>query len=179
MNTIKDVFTNQLALFYMVRVAVDPVVPGLQVPNFLIKDGTIFHLDFGLDLPRPINDLKITDLGITGTLSFGGVPNTCYLPWAAVIGFVPLDSTGRGRGRNPWTMNLRTMRAEEFGMIPDPAQPVPPDAGALGTEEPTPALPKVPPRNGLRVITDEETPDPMAVNDVPPSVGERPRLRIV
>lgn len=45
-------------------------------------------LEWGLDLPKPIPDLKIDIDGLSGTLSFGSGPRLsmfCFIPWSAVF----------------------------------------------------------------------------------------------
>lgn len=47
---------------------------------------TSLRLDFGLNVPRPIVDLKIDQEAISGTLSFDGDGWVfCKVPWAAVF----------------------------------------------------------------------------------------------
>ena len=41
--------------------------------------------EYGLDLPIPIPDLKITDAGIEATLSFSREPHSTFVPWDAVV----------------------------------------------------------------------------------------------
>ena len=41
--------------------------------------------EYGLDLPVPISDLKITDEGIEATLSFSREPHPTFVPWEAVV----------------------------------------------------------------------------------------------
>jgi stringent starvation protein B len=51
-------------------------------------------LQVGLDMPVPIPDLRIDDEGVYGTLSFKGVPFTCFVPWHAVFALVGDDAKG-------------------------------------------------------------------------------------
>lgn len=68
------------------RVQFDATREGVVVPQHLQhKVDLVFEI--GLDMPRPIPDLKIDQDGISATLSFGGyglIP--CCIPWAAVFG---------------------------------------------------------------------------------------------
>lgn len=68
------------------RVQFDATREGVVVPRHLQgKVDLVFEI--GLDMPRPIPDLKIDEDGISGTLSFGGYGLIyCYVPWAAVFG---------------------------------------------------------------------------------------------
>lgn len=52
-------------------------------------------LRFGYALTPPIRDLIVDDEGVSGTLTFGGVPFGCFLPWAAVFAAV-IDGDQRG-----------------------------------------------------------------------------------
>lgn len=51
-------------------------------------------LQFGLDMPIPIPDLKWDDYCVSGTLSFKGVPYFCEVPWTDVYALVGEDSKG-------------------------------------------------------------------------------------
>ena len=63
-------------------------------------------LQVGLDMPVPIPDLRVDEEGVFGTLSFKGVPFTCFVPWGAVFALVGEDAKGmvwsrRCRPRSP------------------------------------------------------------------------------
>lgn len=51
-------------------------------------------LSIGLDLPIPIPDLRVDEDGVFGTLSFGGAPYACSVPWSAVFAMVSDDGMG-------------------------------------------------------------------------------------
>jgi hypothetical protein len=51
-------------------------------------------LCWGLDLPVPIPDLHVDDVGISGTLSFSGKPHFCVLRWENVYAIVGEDGKG-------------------------------------------------------------------------------------
>jgi stringent starvation protein B len=51
-------------------------------------------LQVGLDMPVPIPDLRVDEEGIFGTLSFKGVPFSCFVPWGAVFALVGEDAKG-------------------------------------------------------------------------------------
>ena len=51
-------------------------------------------LQVGLDMPVPIPDLRVDEEGIFGTLSFKGIPFTCFVPWVAVFALVGEDAKG-------------------------------------------------------------------------------------
>jgi hypothetical protein len=46
---------------------------------------TVF--EYGLNLPISINDLEISDSGISATLSFSRTPHHTFVPWEAVALF--------------------------------------------------------------------------------------------
>ncbi len=66
-----------------VLVHVDARRTEVQVPTRFRADASLV-LRFGYSLSPPIRDLVIDDDGISGTLTFGGVPFQVVLPWAAV-----------------------------------------------------------------------------------------------
>ena len=79
-------FEDSLGRFSEVRVAFvdhpDLVVPeGVRPPA-----GEARILSYGLDMPVPIPDLEITDVGISATLSFDRAPHKTFVPWEAVAG---------------------------------------------------------------------------------------------
>lgn len=45
-------------------------------------------------MPVPIPDLRVDEEGIFGTLSFKGVPFSCFVPWGAVFALVGDDAKG-------------------------------------------------------------------------------------
>ena len=67
---------------------------GLIVPKHLTRAKTLV-LQVGYGMPVPIPDLAVTAYGIGGTLSFGGVPFWCSVPWAAV--YAMMGNDGRGQ----------------------------------------------------------------------------------
>lgn len=64
-------------------VCLDSSGPGVKVPAELRNRSTLF-LRFGRDLYPPIHDLAMNDLGISGTLHFGGMEYHCTVPWPAI-----------------------------------------------------------------------------------------------
>lgn len=45
-------------------------------------------------MPVPIPDLRVDEEGIFGTLSFKGIPFSCFVPWASVFALVGEDAKG-------------------------------------------------------------------------------------
>ncbi|HTM22045.1 MAG TPA: ClpXP protease specificity-enhancing factor SspB [Kofleriaceae bacterium] len=77
-----------------VLIHLDPRRDGVSVPVRLAC-GPRLVLRFGYDLKPAIHDLQIGEGGLSGTLTFGGVPHHCVLPWDAVFAVVAED-TGKG-----------------------------------------------------------------------------------
>lgn len=81
----------------LLNIHLDPRRPGVVVPQHLSHQPSLI-LVVGHPGPRlrvPIPDLVVDGAGIRATLSFGGVPFACAVPWSAVFGLV--DETGKGR----------------------------------------------------------------------------------
>lgn len=88
----KDV-ARALLLRGSVFIHLDPRRPGVLVPARLRSQAQVV-LQVGLDMPVPIPDLRIDEDGVFGTLSFKGVPFTCFVPWGAVFALVGEDAKG-------------------------------------------------------------------------------------
>lgn len=70
-----------------ILVHVDARSPGVSVPARL-QDEPKLVLRYGYSLSPPIHDLTVDDRALAGTLTFGGVPHHCVLPWMAVYAVV-------------------------------------------------------------------------------------------
>lgn len=70
-----------------ILVHLDARRPGVAVPAGLASDPRLV-LRFGYGLTPAIADLDIGEEALTGTLSFGGVPHRCVLPWTSVYAVV-------------------------------------------------------------------------------------------
>jgi stringent starvation protein B len=77
-----------------VLVHVDARAPQVRVPERFRGDAKLV-LRFGYNLSPAVPDLVVDCDGIRGTLTFGGVPHLCVLPWHAVYAVVS-DSNSRG-----------------------------------------------------------------------------------
>lgn len=77
-----------------VLIHVDPRRPGVAVPTRFASDPGL-RLRFGYGLSPAIVDLVIDDEHVGGTLSFGGVPFHCVLPWSAIYA-VQIDGDSKG-----------------------------------------------------------------------------------
>jgi stringent starvation protein B len=68
--------------------------PDVQVPPRFAREPKLV-LRFGHSLSPPIPDLVVDESGVAGTLTFGGVPFRCVLPWPAIFAAVQ-DGDQRG-----------------------------------------------------------------------------------
>lgn len=68
-----------------ILVVINPLVPGVALPQQLIDARQPVPIHLGLRLAVPIPDLAIDDSGISGTLAFGERSFRCVFPWASVI----------------------------------------------------------------------------------------------
>jgi len=66
-------------------VVVNPLTPGVQLPDYLVDASQPVPLHIGLRMAVEIPDLRIDDEGITGTLSFNRLPFHCVLPWPCLM----------------------------------------------------------------------------------------------
>jgi hypothetical protein len=71
----------------------DPRVGDVVVPPWLRHQAQLV-LQVGFDMPIPINDLRVDENGVFGTLSFSRTPFSCLVPWNAVFALV--GDEGRG-----------------------------------------------------------------------------------
>jgi stringent starvation protein B len=88
----KDV-ARALLLRGSLFIHLDPRRPGVLVPSRLRSQAQVV-LQVGLEMPVPIPDLRVDEDGVFGTLSFKGVPFTCFVPWGAVFALVGDDAKG-------------------------------------------------------------------------------------
>ena len=65
----------------MVMVTLDARRDGVRVPDHL-RDSSQLNLNFSKRFG--ISDFTYDDEAVSGTLSFGGVPTFCFVPWGAV-----------------------------------------------------------------------------------------------
>ncbi len=88
-------FVRQLLEEGPVLVHVDARAKGVSVPLHLQRDPKLV-LRFGYGLQPAIHDLTLDDRAMSGTLTFGGVPHCCVLPWSAVYAVVSESEEQRG-----------------------------------------------------------------------------------
>jgi stringent starvation protein B len=117
---------RQTLLSYLQRgvamVHLDARRPGVVVPQRYLGDA---HLRLNLSYRYSIPDLEIDDRRVQATLSFGGQPFHCVLPWHAIFG---ITSNASGDGQ-VWPEDLpvevaRTMadRDEQAAKQQEPAE---------------------------------------------------------
>ena len=76
-----------------VLVHLDPRADDVAVPAHHRGEARLV-LRFGYNLQPPILDLGVDEDGLTGTLTFRGVPFRCSIPWDAIFALV--GEEGRG-----------------------------------------------------------------------------------
>jgi stringent starvation protein B len=83
----KHEFTASLMAEGPVLVHIDARHEEASVPDRFCDDAKLV-LRFGYGLSPAIADLRLDDDGLSGTLTFGGVPHHCVLPWASIYAVV-------------------------------------------------------------------------------------------
>lgn len=86
----KTTFEQALADYNVVRVLVmkhDKVVlPESVKLKWDEPTGTgLIGLDYGLNMPVPIDNFRITDEGVFAVLSFDRIPFSTFVPWEAML----------------------------------------------------------------------------------------------
>ena len=105
---------------------------GVAVPATLASDPRLV-LRFGYSLTPAIADLDIGEEALSGTLSFGGVPHRCVLPWPSVYAVVS-ETDQRGM---VWPDD-----------VPPEAMNVPDEGAPSPNDEDQPAAPSGPTSRG-------------------------------
>ena len=88
----RDIFLGLLAQG-RVSVIIDARRDGVRLPDHL-RDELRLRLDYGLDMPIPIEDLQVTEQGVQATLSFNRQPQSTFVPWSAVYVVAQADGAG-------------------------------------------------------------------------------------
>ena len=134
-------------------VHLDARQPGVEVPPQFTSDA---HLRLNLSYRYGIPDFEVRDDRVQATLSFGGQPFFCVLPWEAVFA---VTSSGTGEGQ-VWPEDLPTEAARGF----TPRQPPRPRPQLMAVDD---------------ELEEELPPDERAPQ--PPGDGPRPapHLRLV
>jgi stringent starvation protein B len=133
-------------------VHLDARKPGVVVPPQYAQEA---HLRLNLSYRYNIPDLETSDRHVQATLSFGGRPFRCVLPWASIFGIT--SHAGEGQ---VWPEDLPGEVMEGIATRRDPKEPEQVHAKpslscvATGNGEKVPAEPGEPekPRPHLRLV---------------------------
>ena len=89
-RNLRQIFEALLSKYPVKTVVVDR--PGLELPPSVrpVGEEATVTLEYGLNMPVPIDDLKVTDAGIEATLSFSRVLHHTFVPWEAVALMSPV-----------------------------------------------------------------------------------------
>ena len=90
----KEAFAKAILARSPLRIHLDPRREGVVVPAHLAV-GPRLTLEVGWNMHVPIEDLEVDARGVRGTLSFGGAPFYCEVPWAAVYGLADPHQKGK------------------------------------------------------------------------------------
>jgi stringent starvation protein B len=133
-----------------VHVHLDPRKEGVIVPVSFRKQPQLV-LEIGLNMPVPIPDLRLDDVGMSCTLSFSRQPFYCVVPWPSVFAMVGDD----GRGM-VWPDDVPPeIAAQAQGPVRAPEQPA---------ARPRPAAAR-------------RAAEPMRAEIVPPPAEEKPKAK--
>jgi stringent starvation protein B len=131
-------------------VHLDARQPGVAVPPQFATDA---HLRLNLSYRYGIPDFEVRNDRVQATLSFGGRPFFCILPWESIFA---VTSSGTGEGQ-VWPEDLPTEAARGFG--PEKREPARPRLAAVEDDE-----------------LDDRPPEPPRAN---PNGQKRAHLRLV
>jgi stringent starvation protein B len=156
---------KETLLAYLARgvamVHLDARRPGVSVPPQYASDA---HLRLNLSYRYSIPDLEVGDSGVEATLSFGGRPFHCVLPWPSVFG---ITSNGTGDGQ-VWPEDLPVEVVHTIGDRGDTRNEGNSATGRSGNgHKPTLAA------------VDGELKEPAAAKDSQPSPEAKRHLRLV
>lgn len=119
----KQVMDALLEQASSVFVHLDPRRAKVVVPPQFRKQPMLV-LEIGTNMRVPIPDLEFDDEGIGCTLSFGGRPYWCRMPWSAVFALVTSEQRGM-----VWPPDVPPEVADRFAPPPAAAQPKSKPAG--------------------------------------------------
>ena len=128
---------KQVLLAFLERgvamVHLDARRPGVKVP---LQHREEAHLRLNLCYRYRIPDFEIDDAGVQATLSFGGQPFLCVLPWQSIFG---ITSQANGDGQ-VWPEDL-PIEVSDAPRAPEPRRPA---LAAVESDEPAPAREEAP-----------------------------------
>ena len=112
---------------------IDARHPLAQVPDKFRQDPKLV-LRFGYDLTPAIIDLSIDVEGMYGTLTFGGIPTRCVLPWGSIYSVVSeSDQKGMVWPEDVPECVVDALQAQRSG---EPEKPPGPALGTVRTPAP-------------------------------------------
>jgi stringent starvation protein B len=164
-----------------VHVHLDPRAAGVVVPAWFKKQPQLV-LQIGLNMPVPIPDLRLDEVGMSCTLSFNRAPFYCVVPWPSVYAMVGDD--GRGmvwpenvppevaqQAKEPAAARKPTVvRRERLGAPPAPAPAPAEDAARAADGRGRDGAAKATkPRKRPRIVTDPAPEARGALVAVPPA----------
>src|SRR5581483_3678933 len=154
---------KETLLAYLARgvamVHLDARRPGVSVPPQYATDA---HLRLNLSYRYSIPDLEVGDSGVEATLSFGGRPFHCVLPWVSIFG---ITSNGTGDGQ-VWPEDLPVEVVHTMA-----------DRGGDTRHEGSSPAPNG--HNPTLAAVDGELKEPAPAKDSQPSPEARRHLRLV
>ncbi|MCL2824266.1 MAG: ClpXP protease specificity-enhancing factor SspB, partial [Polyangiaceae bacterium] len=89
----RKVFEALVAEAPSVFLHLDPRRDNVRVPAHF-RNNPMLVLEIGMNMRVPIPDLDIDERGVNCTLSFGGRPFWCSIPWTSVFTIVASDKRG-------------------------------------------------------------------------------------
>jgi hypothetical protein len=80
----RAVLESLLSAYPYAQVMFDRTLPGVVFPERLMVPAQM--IEVGYNMNNPIPDLTLDAIGVSGTLSFGGVKAWVLVPWYAIVG---------------------------------------------------------------------------------------------
>ena len=144
--------------------------PGVTVPLKFRDDP---HLRLNLSYRYSIPDLDVSEERVQATLSFGGVPFQCLVPWEAVFG---ITSHASGDGQ-VWPEDLPTEVVRSLAERED--EPRPAGSAFPGSEAPDKRRPSLVALEGARSTAAAPAGDKESPSGPEGSTPRRGHLRLV
>ena len=118
-----------------VTIYVDARHPDVVVPPHL-KGESRLVLQYGLNMPVPVENLQVTDVGVKATLSFSRQPHDTLIPWPAIYVIACTDGRGLLYKEDVPAELMAEVSGEEQGRSEDDKPPKPvspaPQAASAG-----------------------------------------------
>ncbi len=91
---------NLIMLMGPTMIFIDPTHKDVDLPDYLMGAARV-ALEFGYNLPKPIDDLTVSPLALAATLSFNKVPYAVFIPWESVEAITDNKGVGVYYGTTP------------------------------------------------------------------------------